>query len=133
MKKGEALPGKYLSKDDFQQPTLVTIRTVVMELIKSDRGKDEEKPVLYVDNPSNDELDIARGIVLNVGNWDACEEITGQPDSDDWKGSDIVIYVDPNVMFGGKKTGGIRIRAPKTAPAEVEEPPPPMPPDDVPF
>ena len=130
MRKGDALPGKYLSKDDFATPTLAKIRLVTMEMVKSDRGPDEKKPVLYFMEASNADLDLSRGIILNVGNWEACEEITGEADSDFWVNHQIVVYVDPEVMFGGKKVGGIRIRASK-AQAPVEDPPPAS--DDVPF
>ena len=132
MRKGDALPGKYLSKDDFLEPTLVTIDVQTLEMVKSDRGPDERKPVLYFKNASNSDLDLARGIILNVGNWEACEEITGEADSDDWANKQIVVYVDPEVTFGSKKVGGIRIRA-KRAPAEDPPPPPPPVDGDAPF
>ena len=109
-----------------------------MESVKNqDTGIEDPKPVLYVTNPSNPTLDTARGIILNAGNWDACEEITGQNDSDNWKGSEIVVYVDPNVTFGNRKVGGIRIRqarreAVQMPPSSQEEPPPPSA-ADVPF
>jgi hypothetical protein len=128
MKKDDALPGGYLGKEHFPNPTLVTIDSLVMEPVKSDHGPDKNKPVLYVRNPSNPSLDTSRGIILNVGNWEACEEITRQPDSDDWVGAEVVVYVDPNVMFAGKKVGGVRIRA--KSPAVAEEQPPPS---EVPF
>ena len=128
MRKGEALPGKYLSKDDFPTPTLVRIRLVTLEMVKSDRGPDEQKPVVYFKDPSNASLDLSRGVILNVGNWEACEEITGEDDSDNWLNKQIVVYVDPDVTFGGKKVGGVRIRASQAPVAE-----PPLPSDDVPF
>jgi hypothetical protein len=129
MKKDEALPGGYLTKEHFPNPTLVTIDSVVMESVKSDHGPDKDKPVLYVKNSSNRELDTRRGIILNVGNWEVCEEITQQPDADDWVGAQVVVYVDPDVMFAGKKVGGLRIRA-KNITAQVEKPPPPS---EAPF
>ncbi|MES0385791.1 MAG: hypothetical protein ABUJ98_14550 [Hyphomicrobium sp.] len=130
MKKYDALPGGYLAKEHFPQPTLVTVHSVVMEEVKSDNGPDKKKPVLYLEKSSNPKLDTSRGIILNVGNWDACETITGQPDSDDWVGAQIVVFVDPDVMYAGKKVGGLRIRAknPTAQPAED-----PVPASDVPF
>ena len=134
MKKSEALPGKYLAKGDFDKPTLVKINRVELEGVKNDRGEFEDKPVLYVDSPSNPQLDCTRGIILNVGNWEACEEIDGADDSDAWVGTEIVIWTDESVMFGAKKVGGIRIRKPSRTnkPAPVEEPMP-MPDGDIPF
>jgi hypothetical protein len=134
MRKEQAMPSKYLGKVDFPQPTLVTISRVDLQDVKNEAGSFDTKAVMYVSNPSNVELDTARGIILNAGNWDSCESISGQVDSDDWNGTEIVVYIDPNVMFGRDKVGGLRIRAKATsAPAQVEEPPPPSMPDDVPF
>jgi len=104
---------------------LVKINRVELEEVKDEAGNFTGKPVLYVDNPSNPNLDCTRGIILNVGNWDSCEEIAGNEDSDAWVGTEIVIYTDENVMFGSRKVGGIRIRAanrtnkPEAAPEPV--------------
>jgi hypothetical protein len=47
-----------------------------------------------------------------------------------------VLYVDPNVSYGGKVVGGIRVRAPKKS-AAAPPPPPPvsddLTDDDIPF
>jgi hypothetical protein len=62
--------------------------------------------------------------VLNRTNGDSITEITGTDETDDWAGRAIVLYVDRNVMMGGKRVGGIRVTAPpngKPAPA-----PPPV-------
>ena len=131
MKKGEAMPGNYLGKEDFPQDTLVTIKNVVMEEIKSESGSAQNKPVMYFSGASNPELDLNRGMVVNSGNWDVIEEISGHDDSDKWSGVSVVVYVDPSVMFGSKRVGGLRIREPKQSQATQNTPPPPA--DDVPF
>lgn len=59
-----------------------------------------------------------RELGLNKTNAQAIEEITGSNDTDDWEGKQVEIYVDKNVMYGGKKIPAIRIRAiENTAPA----------------
>ena len=123
MKRNEALPSNYLGKEDFPKPCLAQIAHVEMEDIKSERGV-ERKPVLHIMGPSYD-VDVARGVILNGTNWDALEEITGESDSDVWKGVQIVIYVDPNVMFGAKRIGGVRIRAPRATAATAKASPVP--------
>ncbi len=136
MKKDEAMPGKYLGKGDFPQDTLCTIDHVIMEGIDNDSGDTKDKPVMYFAGASNQMLDITRGFVVNSGNWDTIEEITGQDDSEKWGGAKIVVYVDPSIMFGKKKVGGLRVRvANLSAPAQVEEltPVPAAPDDEVPF
>ena len=123
MKRNEALPSNYLGKEDFPKPCLAQIAHVEMEDIKSERGV-ERKPVLHIMGPSYD-VDVARGVILNGTNWDVLEEIAGESDSDAWQGVQIVIYVDPNVKFGARRVGGIRIRAPKPTAAAAETSPPP--------
>lgn len=147
MKRGQALPGKYLSKDDFDPPVLAQIASVSAEMIEGDDGA-RQKPVLYIMGPSRP-IDVTRGVILNGTNWDSIVAITGEDDSDNWTGKQIVLYHDPNVMFGRQKIGGIRIRAPKQAgPAsaptakpvakpqpkpEPQDEPPPLSDDEIPF
>ncbi len=74
-------------------------------------------------------------LVLNMTNIQLCERIFGSDDTDHWLKKKLVLYVDPNVSYAGKLTGGIRVRAPK--PGSVPAPPPPaaepLMDDDVPF
>lgn len=139
MKKDEAMPGKYLGKADFPQDTLVTISYVRMEGIKKESGDTKDQPVAYFSSSSNFELDMERGMIVNSGNWDMIEDIAGEDDSDKWGGCQIVVFVDPSIMFGNKTVGGVRIRRPAdtSAPAQAKESPPPPPPtapaSDIPF
>ena len=43
---------------------------------------------------------------------------------DKWSGTKLVLFVDPNVSFQGKITGGIRCRAPKNQPETQQDEPP---------
>ena len=52
-------------------------------------------------------------MTLNSTNGQMIAAITGSEDFDDWIGKNIVLYRDPNISFGGRVVGGIRIRAPK--------------------
>lgn len=117
MKRNEALPGKYLTKDDFTSPALVAIDQVVAEKIE---GEHKTKPVMYIKRLAGADIDDERGIVLNGTNWDVIAAITGEEDSDHWHGKRIVLLNDPTVTYMGKVTGGIRVRAPKADP--VPEP-----------
>jgi hypothetical protein len=56
-----------------------------------------------------------------VANAEALTEITGTDDYEQWSDIPIQLYVDPDVKYGGKKTGGIRIRKPPSAPVPVQE------------
>ncbi len=44
-------------------------------------------------------------------NWDSIEDLYGS-DTDDWIGKPVVLYVDPDVRYGAKRTGGLRIKPP---------------------
>lgn len=67
------------------------------------QGQDKDiKPVLKFEEDH-------RGLVLNQTNWGSIEAIHGV-ESDMWIGKRITLYVDPNVMFGGKRVPAIRVR-----------------------
>ena len=49
-------------------------------------------------------------------------QIAGTGNVDDWSGTKLVLYIDPNVSFQGKVTGGIRCRTPKGQPETQQLP-----------
>jgi hypothetical protein len=94
---------RYLNKDDVTEKSkILTIREVVWEELESDDGT-EKKAVIHWEEDE-------KGLVLNSTNFQIAERITGEKDSDNWAGTKVEIYHDPNVSFGGKLTGGIRLR-----------------------
>ena len=104
MKRTDAFPSSYLKQEDLPRPpgTMhATIEDVRTETMPSDDKA--EKPVMYFANGST------KPMVLNGGNWDLLEAAYGE-DSDSWRGKPIELYVDPNVMYAGRRTGGIRVR-----------------------
>lgn len=106
MKRSDAFPSRYISKDDVQNPIIAVIDTVRFDTIKGDAG-DEDKPVVYF-------RDNVKPMILNNTNWMTIEDAYGQ-ESDDWTGKQVEMYCDPGVMFGGKRVGGVRVRIPKGA------------------
>jgi hypothetical protein len=117
MRTGAAFPSKNLKQEDIgDKHVRVVMARVVVETVG--QGDDQEqKPVLYFKGHD-------KGLVLNRTNADTITDIVGTDEMDDWGGKAIVLYVDRNVMMGGKRVGGIRITAPpngKPAPA-----PPPV-------
>ena len=72
-------------------------------------------------------------MVLNATNKDALVSALGKAPAN-WINASVGIYVDPNVMFGGVRTGGLRLRVlgpMVTARKEPEPPPPPQQKDDM--
>lgn len=105
MKMNDMFPSNYLKKEDFPVPRVLTMRAIEMKEIDGDGGK-EKKPVLHFHD--------SKPLILNKGNATAICELYGD-DPDGWAGKTMEVYNDPSVMYAGKKTGGIRLRAPGTA------------------
>jgi hypothetical protein len=101
MKREEAFPSKYLSKEDVPQAVSVSIARIS----KTEIG-DEENPKLKTIIEFNG---FEKPMILNATNWDTLEAAYGE-ESDGWIGKACEVFTDPNVMYAGKKTGGLRIR-----------------------
>jgi hypothetical protein len=99
---------KYLKRSDVGPGVLVTIQKVELADVAREGAEPEMKPALWFD-----ELD--KPMVLNSTNGQIIANITGQENDieHNWLGTRIVLYDDPNVSYGGKLVGGIRVRAPK--------------------
>jgi len=100
---------RFLKKEDVGDGALVTVKSLSQENISKEGADAEYKWVLHFD-----EFD--KPLVLNSTNAQIIANITGFSDNieEKWVGASIVLYNDPNVSFGGKLTGGIRVRKPKT-------------------
>lgn len=118
-KTSEMRESKFLKKEDVGRGALVTITGCIRKNVAMEGTDPEMKWCLTFS-----ELD--KPLVLNSTNVQLCEQICDSDDTDHWVGKRIVLYTDPNVSYGGKLVGGIRVRKPKaTAPAPVVTPPPP--------
>lgn len=106
---------KYLKQSDVTPPVLATIDRLNRENVAPE-GDEEIKPVLYF---SGD----LKPFVVNWTNLQLIAEFLGE-ETDDWAGKQIVLFNDPNVSYAGKRTGGIRVRAPKGTKPVQEDPTP---------
>jgi hypothetical protein len=105
LKFDELVPSKskYLAKSDVGEDGLIlTIKGGRMELIESDDGS-EEKVVLHF-------VEDIKPMVLNRTNAALMAGATGVGTLGEAKGKQIVVYNDPSISFGGKITGGLRIK-----------------------
>lgn len=117
MKGTDVFPSKYLRAGDLDgHEPIVTIDRVVMETIGDDR-----KSVVYFKGKD-------KGLVLNKTNWNAIEDITGEEDSDNWRGHKIKL-VTRKVEYQGKRVPAVRIEEPTTAAAKPAPEPEPV--DDL--
>ena len=107
MRIGEMKESKYLKKEDVGQGKLVTIKSLEQVNVAMEDQPEEIKWVIHFQ-------EFPKGMVLNWTNIQLIAKATGSEETDTWTGKKVVVYEDPNVSFGGKLTGGIRIRAQRT-------------------
>lgn len=64
-----------------------------------------------------------KGLILNATNKNALVDKLGKNPAS-WRGAEVGLFVDPDVSFGGKRTGGLRLRVllPATAPKPAAAP-----------
>lgn len=96
---------RYLKKEDIPSPVNTSILWIKEEEVTAPGKGTETRLVLYPDG-------LKKGLVLNTANAETLEQITGTDDYEKWPDIPIQLYVDPDVTFGKKKVGGIRIRRP---------------------
>lgn len=102
---------KYLAKSDVGEDGLIlTIKGFRMETLKSDEG-DEDKMVMHF-------MENVKPMVLNRTNAQLVGVATGCKTAGEAKGKQVVVFNDPTVGFGGKITGGLRIKKVSGAPKQ---------------
>lgn len=119
MKTSQMIQSKFLKKEDFPQPTVMTIRNVAMEEV----GRGDTRWVVYFNES-------AKGIVLNVTKIKQLEATFGD-DTDKWINRKIKVMNDPTVMMGQQVVGGIKFVMPNPQQGQAAPPPPPPPSDFV--
>lgn len=107
---------KFLTRADVGRGILVTIREIFQDNVAKEGAPEELRWCLSFDEAE-------KPMVLNSTNGQIIAGITKSDETDNWLGQKIVLYDDPNVSFGGKLVGGIRVRAPRVpAPAKAVAP-----------
>ena len=110
-------PSKYLTKEDVGRGALVTIKGIEQRNVARDGDTPQFRWLMHFHESQ-------KPLVLNSTNIQLTARICGSENTDDWNNRQLVLYVDPNVSYAGKLTGGIRIRAPKpqaVAPAQAQK------------
>ena len=106
---------KYLKKEDIPSPINTSILWIKEEEVTAPGKGTETRLILYLEG-------LKKGLVLNTANAEALAEITGTDEYEQWSDVPIELYVDPDVKYGGKKIGGIRIRKPTLVQVQVQVP-----------
>ena len=100
---------QYLKKEDLSDPVDTELLWVKEEKVTTPGKGTKTRLVAYCDG-------LSKGLVLNTAICEILAEITATDDPNEWKDVELQLYVDPDVKYGGKKTGGIRIRKLVTGP-----------------
>ena len=109
-------PSRFLSQLDCEPPILLTITGCKWDNVAPANAKSEEKVVLtFQENP--------KPLVLNVTNYNIVRKITGKDEIEDWVGTQVVAYVNPDVEYQGEIIGGVRLREPKSQQPKKESVP----------
>lgn len=103
MKIGQAFPSNYLKKEDVGDGLVLTIKDVKVEDVGGNNDPADMKPVIHFH-------EVDRGMTCNKTNAEIITHIMGSDDTDLWIGKQICLYNEPSIFFGGKMTGGIRVR-----------------------
>jgi hypothetical protein len=93
----------YLKKEDLPEPVDTELLYVKEEKVPTPGKGTKTRLVAYFDG-------LSKGLVLNMANCETLAELTGTDDYQKWADTPVHLYVDPDVKYGGKKVGGIRIR-----------------------
>lgn len=100
----DVFPSKYMKSEDFPHPDVLQIRSVGVEEVGVNRDR---KVVVYF-------KDEEKGLILNKTVYTQIAEIAQNDDTDYWNNVQVEVYVDHNVFYQGKRTPGLRCRAPKS-------------------
>ena len=96
---------QYIKKE--QLPVKQDLPLTIAGYVKEEVGTDKEPKQAWV--LSFEEVE--ERLILNKTKGDAiAAAVGGSYDMDDWVGKKIALYVDPNIMYSGKKVGGIAVR-----------------------
>ena len=103
MRRAEAFPSRFLSQANVPEPIIATIASVWQEELQNNDGRKMKNVMGFIEKN-------LKPMVVNTMNWDILEATYG--DSDDWRGKPVEIYVNPDVMMGTRRVGGLRVRIP---------------------
>ena len=113
----EMIESKYLKKEDVgEDGTIVTIAAFERVNVAMEGEAPEYKWTMQFE-------EFAKPMVLNSTNINLCEKALGSDNTDDWIGKKIIVYNEPNISFGNKLVGGIRVKAHRNAAPPRQLPP----------
>lgn len=101
----QMIESKYLKQSDLDGETEVTIVKIgQLNVAREDQEPEMKWAVRF--------QEFKKPMVLNSTNIQLLSKACESEESEDWIGRKVVIYADPNVSFGGKLVGGLRVKLP---------------------
>lgn len=106
----QMFPSKYLKKDDFPSPQLLTIKSLIQDGL-DDKAQPKWIMAFYEKN---------KPLWLNFTNSDLIGIQLNNRDSDNWIGQKITLWNDPSVSSPNGTRGGIRVLIAPPSPPTVQ-------------
>jgi len=124
----QMIESKYLKQGDIEEETEVTIIKIGQLNVAREDEQPEMKWAVRFE-------ELKKPMILNSTNIQLLAKACGSEDTDDWIGKKVVIFADPNVSFGGKLVGGLRVKLPIKKKTTEAKPPNKFDDmeDDIPF
>ena len=101
----QMIESKYLKQSDLDGEVEVTI----VKVGQINVAREDEQPEMKWAAKFQE---FKKPMVLNSTNLQLLAKACQSEESDDWIGKKVTIYADPNVSFGGKLVGGLRVKLP---------------------
>ena len=99
----QMIESKYLKQSDVDGEVEVTILKVgQLNVAREDQEPEMKWAIRF--------QEFKKPMVLNSTNIQLLSKACGSEESDEWVGQKVTIYADPNVSFGGKLVGGLRVK-----------------------
>ena len=99
------IESKYMKKDDVETPRTLTVGGFTRENVAQKGEPDEHKWLMHFRETD------AKPMVLNPTNVQLLKLALGVGSPGKAIGKRVTVFNDPTVSFGGKLTGGVRIRS----------------------
>src|SRR3990167_9283820 len=101
----QIIESKYLKQSDVDGEVEVTI----LKIGQINVAREDEQPEMKWAAKLEE---FKKPMVLNSTNLQLLAKACDSEESDDWIGKKVTIFADPNVYFGGKLVGGLRVKLP---------------------
>lgn len=101
-KVSELKDSKYIKKEDC--PLSLTISHVEQENMAMEGEGEDLRWVLHFE-------ETPKGLVMNITNGEIMAENFGDDEMNNWRGRRVDLYNDRNVVYRGKRTGGVRVKS----------------------